>query len=135
MNIRLAAAADIDWLNIHDPHIARRELKESVRAKRIYLAEAGGTVCGWLRYNLFWDNTPFMNMLYILEEFRGCGYGSALAERWEADMRRLGYSALMTSTQQDETAQHFYQKLGYRGIGGFLTGKEPMELILYKEIA
>ena len=33
---------------------------------------------GWLRYNLFWDNTPFMNMLYLLDNERGKRNGSRL---------------------------------------------------------
>jgi ribosomal protein S18 acetylase RimI-like enzyme len=55
---------------------------------------------------------------------------------WEADMRRRGYDLVMTSTQSDEEAQHFYRKLGYRDCGSFelpFPGHEqPPELILAK---
>lgn len=44
----------------------------------------------------------------------------------------------MTSTQVDETAQHFYRKLGYRDAGGLLLDvpgyEQPMELFLIKAI-
>ena len=49
-------------------------------------------------------------------------------------MRRLGYSTVLTSTQSDEFAQHFYVKLGYRAIGGFSIGSDPYELIFMKEV-
>ena len=35
---------------------------------------------GWLRFNLFWDNIPFLNMLYFLEEYRRKGYGKQLLD-------------------------------------------------------
>lgn len=40
-----------------------------------------------------------------------------LIEEWEKDMKEQGYGMLLTSTQVDETAQHFYRKLGYKDSG------------------
>ena len=37
-----------------------------------------------------------------------------LMEYWEKDMKSQGYGMLLTSTQVDEDAQHFYRKLGYK---------------------
>ena len=56
--------------------------------------------------------------------------------RWEREMAALGHDMVMTSTQSDETAQHFYRKLGYRDSGGFTTDipghEQPLELIFIK---
>lgn len=89
---------------------------------------------GWLRYNLFWDNTPFMNMLYLLDDYRGKGFGRKFVKYWEGDMKQLNYEMVMTSTASDEYAQHFYNKLGYITVGGFLFVYDPFEVILYKKI-
>jgi len=35
-----------------------------------------------------------------------------LIQQWEDDMKEQGYGMPLTSTQADEAAQHFYQKLG-----------------------
>ena len=126
---------DIDWLAAHDHHIAREELEESVRRGRVLVMKQGDVPVGWLRWNLFWDNTPFMNLLYLLDGHRGQGLGKALVERWEADMAARGYKLVMTSTQSDEDAQHFYRKLGYRDAGALLLPGEPTELIFIKELA
>ena len=75
-----------------------------------------------------------MNMLYLLENSRGNGYGRQLVEYWEKEMMQLGYEVVMTSTASNEYAQHFYNKLGYATIGGFLMGNEPYEVILVKEL-
>lgn len=132
--IRKAQERDADVILLYDKHIAREELTNLINLNRVYIAEENGQFCGWLRYNLFWDNTPFMNMLYFLEGFRNRGYGRQLAGEWENDMKSLGYSEVMTSTQSDETAQHFYTKLGYKVIGGFSQNNDPFELIMSKSL-
>ena len=77
-------------------------------------------------------------MLYIDTDHRGKGYGRKLMEHWESDMRANGYDMVLTSTQVDEDAQHFYRKLGYKDCGGFVIDipghEQPMELFLVKAI-
>lgn len=133
MKIRTAKISDLELLR-QDRHISENELKNSISCKRVYIAEENGVFAGWLRYNLFWDNTPFMNMLYVLDGYRGSGFGKALVSRWENDMAALGYNTVMTSTASNEYAQHFYNKLGYTAAGGFMPPDEPLEIILIKSI-
>ena len=134
MEIRPAAPKDISTLKQYDRHISEQELKISVSLGRVYVAEGQGQLVGWLRYSLFWDNTPFMNLLYILDGHRGNGCGALLVEHWETQMKQAGYETVLTSTQSDEYAQHFYNRLGYAAIGGFLPPGEPYELILAKKL-
>ena len=77
-------------------------------------------------------------MLYIHPAYQGKGYGKALLSYWESDMKRAGCGMVMTSTQVDEAAQHFYRKNGYMDAGGFVINipayRQPMEMIMLKEI-
>ena len=61
-----------------------------------------------------------------------------LMEHWERDMKKQGYGMLLTSTQADEQAQHFYRKLGYKDCGGVVFDvpgyEQPTELFLVKAI-
>lgn len=134
MNIRIAKSEDLDIICRHDKHISKEELKHSITGGKVYFLEEGGEFAGWLRHGLFWDNTPFMNMLCILNNHRGKGYGKALVEYWENKMKEQNYKYVMTSTASDEYSQHFYVKLGYRTIGGFTLFNDPYEIILIKEI-
>lgn len=134
MKIRLAQTKDLKILSLNDKHISESELENLIGLNRIYIIERDGNFAGWLRYNLFWDNTPFMNMLYILDENRGQGFGRLLVEHWENQMRNIGYNTVMTSTASDEYAQHFYMKLGYIAVGGFTPFGDPFEVILSKQI-
>ena len=132
--IRTAALHDLPFLAENDRHVTPAELDSLIRLGRILLIEADGKAAGWLRWNLFWDNTPFMNLLYLLEDFRLQGLGRALVLHWEQQMREDGHPFVLTSTQADEAAQHFYRRLGYQDIGGFLLPGESYELILRKAL-
>lgn len=132
--IRTSAPGDLPFLSDHDCHIALSELDNAIRLGRILLIETDGQPVGWLRWNLFWDNTPFMNMLYLLDGHRMQGLGRALVAWWEQAMRAAGHALVMTSTQANEPAQLFYRHLGYRDVGGFMLPGEPYELILIKEL-
>ena len=135
MTVRFAEARDLNLLKAHDHHVAEEELSAIVARQRILLLEDGQACAGWLRWNLFWDNTPFMNMLYILEPHQRKGHGRLLVSRWEKLMQEQGYEAVMTSTLANEEAQHFYRALGYRDAGALLLPGEAAEIIFYKEIA
>lgn len=77
-------------------------------------------------------------MLFIDWDYHKKGYGKMLMEYCEKDMKAQGYGMLLTSTQVDEEAQHFYRKLGYKDCGGFVIDipgyEQPMEMFLVKGI-
>ena len=135
MEIRYAKPSDLEMISEYDEHISKEEMKNSIAMKRIILLFIDDEYEGWLRFNLFWDNIPFMNMLFISEEQRGKGYGRKLVEFWEHEMAEQGYKFVMTSTQSDEEGQFFYRRLGYEDKGALLLPKEPLEIILYKNVS
>ena len=124
-----------EWYDL-DRHLPENVFDEKVRTKRGYVLVEDEKIIGILRYNLFWDNTPFCTMLFIEDSYRSKGYGRQMMEHWEQDMKAQGYGMLMTSTQVDEDAQHFYRKLGYKDAGGFIVDvpgfEQPMEMIMIK---
>ena len=134
MNILPASEEHIPFLLQYDRHIAEKVLRSLVGQERILVAVEDGRLCGWLRWNLFWDNTPFLNLIYLLEPYRGKGFGTKMMDHWEQEMKGLGFETVMTSTASDEYAQHFYRKLGYTAIGGFTPFGDPYELIFAKKL-
>lgn len=71
MTIRIATMNDLFRIVEQDRHISPEELKILISLGRVAVAEDGESFLGWMRWNLFWDNTPFLNMLYLLEPHRG----------------------------------------------------------------
>jgi ribosomal protein S18 acetylase RimI-like enzyme len=133
--IRYGETTDYYFIQEHEQHIANEILKNKIEHKEVYVAQDYDHLIGWLRYSLFWDNVPFMNKLYLLEAYRNKGIGKRLVNHWEGSMKRKGYGHVLTSTQSDEEAQHFYRKLGYTEIGGLKYLDSPLELIFYKKLA
>lgn len=125
------------WYRL-DRHLPDEEFEKKVRDKRGYVLFEDNKPVGLLRFNLFWDNTPFCTMLFVDWDCQGKGFGTKLMEHWENDMKSQGYGMLLTSTQVNEEAQHFYRKLGYKDCGGFVVDipgyEQPMELFLLKAI-
>ncbi len=139
MEIRYVDFSDKDFWFSLDKHLSPEAFASKVKDRCGYVLTVNGQPAGLLRYNLFWDNTPFCTMLYIDERFQHQGYGKCLMAHWENDMKAKGYGMLLTSTQVDEDAQHFYRKLGYRDCGGMVIDipgyEQPMEMFLIKAIA
>lgn len=92
--IRYADDNDFESLTKYDTHISEHDLKNSIASRSVLASYENGALVGWLRFNLFWDSIPFMNMLYVLSEHRGKGHGSALVDFWEREMLESGYKML-----------------------------------------
>lgn len=57
------------WYSL-DKHLPEAESGDKVRTKRGYVLLLDDTPIGLLRYNLFWDNTPYF---YRKLGFKDCG--------------------------------------------------------------
>lgn len=125
------------WYSL-DKHLPEKEFFHKVRDREGYVLLENSIPIGILRYNLFWDNTPFCTLLFIADEYQNKGYGKYLMKHWERDMKVQGYGMVLTSTQVNEEAQHFYRKLGYKDCGGLLIDtpgyQQPMEMFLSKKL-
>lgn len=138
MDIRYVEKDDKEFWFRLDKHLTQSEFEKKVRDKMGYVLLADNKPLALLRYNLFWDSIPFCTMLFVDCVHHGKGYGRALMSFWEEDMKKAGYGMVMTSTQVDEDAQHFYRKLGYKDAGGLVINvpkyEQPMEMLMLKEI-
>ena len=102
LEIRYASEADKPFWFTLDKHLSEGEFTLKVRDRRGYTISDGGKPIGIMRYNLFWDNTPFLTLIYIEETEQRQGFGRQAMLHWEDEMRGLGYKMVMTSTQADE---------------------------------
>ncbi|MDV4150061.1 GNAT family N-acetyltransferase [Clostridium sp. AL.422] len=138
LKIRYVKIEDKEFWYSLDKHLPKIEFDNKIRNKQGYVLLNDDKAIGLLRYNLFWDNTPFCTMLFVDVKYQGNGYGRKLMEYWESDMKDQGYGMLLTSTQVNETSQNFYRKLGYKDCGCLIIDipkyEQPMEMFMIKGI-
>ncbi len=134
MEVRYATEKEFRFLLQNDFHISSELIREKISKKEILVILDDVLAVGWIRFNYFWDEIPFMNMLYLFDDYRRKGYGRQLVDFWEKEMKFKRHKFVMTSTQSDENAQHFYRSLGYQEIGDFMLPSEANELVFYKEL-
>lgn len=138
LDVRYVRESDRNFWFSLDKHLQEDEFFRKIDNHMGYVLTSDDVPLGLLRYFLFWDSIPFCSLLYIREDMRGKGGGRALIDHWETDMAKRGYDLAMTSTQADETAQHFYRKLGYNDCGSLLLPfpgyEQPTELIMIKDL-
>lgn len=138
IHIDFAKETDKDFWYSLDKHLPESEFLKKVRDRQGYVLFENNTPVGILRYNMFWDNIPFCTMLYIENMYQKKGYGRALMQHWENDMRKCGYGMVLVSTRVDEEAQHFYRKIGYVDCGCLIIDipgyEQPAELFMAKQL-
>lgn len=134
IEIRYAIYDDREFWSSLDKHLTDAEFDKKVRDKQAFVLTVDEQQVSLLRYNLFWDNTPFCTLLFVADGYQNRGYGSALMRYWENEMKALGYRWLLVSTQSDESAQNFYRKIGYTDCGCLLAPNQTAELFLSKTL-
>lgn len=138
--VKIKYAEDCDkefWFTL-DHNIGEKEFYHKVKEKQAYILMVDDKKIGVLRYNYMWDLFPFLNQIYLDWSYHKMGYGRKLMEFWESEMRQKGYDLLMTSTQVNEEAQHFYRKLGFKDCGSMVFDipgyEQPLEMFMVKSL-
>ena len=132
---RIAIDSDLPFLREVDRHVSPQVQANLVSQGRVMVAEVDGVAVGCLRWGMFWDEVPFMNLLLVVPERRGQGVGTTLIQAWETSQVAAGNSMVLTSTVSAERAQHLYRRLGYVDSGALLLPDEAAELIFRKTLA
>ncbi|MCI8750532.1 MAG: GNAT family N-acetyltransferase [Lachnospiraceae bacterium] len=119
-----------------DKHINDTGYNNLVYTKSGYVIWEKNQRTGIIVHCILWDNIPFMNFLFIKEEYRNKGLAKQAIIIWENEMKNQGYKMTLISTQVDEGAQHLYRKLGYIDCGGLVFNNtpfdQPMEMFFRK---
>lgn len=120
MEIKVVTDHDKEFVMGIDPHVDDTGYNNRVYTKSGYVIWEGKQRIGIMAYCLLWDQFPFMNFLFIKEEYRSKGFAKQAILCWENEMKNQGYKMTLISTQADEGAQHLYRKLGYIDCGGLV---------------
>lgn len=117
----------------YDKHISEERLRSCIINETVFAIKLDGIIIGVLRYSLFWQSIPFLDLIFIDSHYHGKGVGKQAMAYWESQMKNLGYKYTLTSTQEDETAQFFYEKIGYIRTGEFLPPEQDAKELIYQK--
>ena len=136
MEIKIVTNNDKEFVMSIDKHINDTGYNNLVYTKSGYVIWEKNQRTGIIVHCILWDNIPFMNFLFIKEEYRNKGLAKQAIIIWENEMKNQGYKMTLISTQVDEGAQHLYPKLGYIDCGGLVFNNtpfdQPMEMFFRK---
>ena len=131
---RPAINTDFDFLRGLSERPPEDILEAQIRDGRLRIIESHGSPIGFLKFCVLWETLPFIELLFVIESQRGCGNGRKAVRAWESEMARLGFDLVLTSTQADESAQHFWRKLGYLDCGALAVRNKPSEIFMQRKI-
>lgn len=127
MELRFMTPQDEAFVMRIDTHVNEAAFQNRVLTRSGFVLWEREQPVGLMHHCILWDNLPFLNLLYVLENQRGRGFGTQAMADWEREMKNRGYKMVLISTQADESAQHFYRKLGYVDCGGLIFHNTPFD--------
>ena len=127
MEIKVVTDNDKKFVMSIDHHVDDTGYANRVYTKSGYILWEKGQRIGILVHCILWDHLPFINLIYIKEEYRKRGFAKQAILQWENEMKGQGYKMALISTQVDEGSQHLYRKLGYIDCGGLLFNNTPLD--------
>ena len=95
---------------------------------RAMAAREGSEIAGWLQWDLLWDNTPFLNLLSVVEGPRGRNGAARLLRKTDERGRAS------TFPLSSEGAQRLHRRRGYTGAGALLLPGEALKIFFVKAI-
>lgn len=127
MEIKVVTDNDKEFVMSIDKHINVVSYANQVYTKSGYVIWEENQRVGIITHCILWDTIPFINFLFVKEEYREKGFTTQAIIRWENEMKNQGYKMTLISTQVDEGAQHLYRKLGYIDCGGLVFNHTPLD--------
>ena len=103
-------------------------------AGRLLLAEYEGQLAGCVALHKLETQICEMKRLYLRPQFRGKGFGRALADRIIGEARQIGYQRLRLDTVEPvmKDAVAMYRRMGFKEIAAYCSN--PMAGALYMEL-
>ncbi len=138
MQIEVRRAEDYDTVPLGVAHRLPPALLESKRRDGLVtLAWVRGQPVGWIVHTLLWARIPFVELLWVEDDYRRQGVAAALLVQLEERLRGEGATLLFSSAQDDNPgalAWHFEQGFVEAGVIDGVNAKDVGEVFFHKSL-
>ena len=116
MELKYMEGNDKAFVMSIDTHVNEEQYANRVLTKSGYVIWDGDEPVGLMHHAVLWDNLPFLNLIYIREECRGKGYGTAMLALALLECRKKGIFTVHicpSSTENKSAIQTILNNNGY----------------------
>jgi GNAT superfamily N-acetyltransferase len=115
--VRIAAPGDLDFLN-QKSELPRERLLQKIQRDEILILSVDDEPVGHLWFAFLWSTIPFIDLIYITEDYQKQGLSRILLGYLERYLQARGYNVLYSSSQMDEPEpQAWHRHLGFAECG------------------
>ena len=115
--VRIAASGDLDFIK-QKSGLPRERLLQKIQRDEILILSVNDEPVGHLWFAFLWSEIPFIDLIYIKEDYQKRGLSRVLLGFLEAYLKESGYDVLYSSSQMDEPEpQAWHRHVGFEECG------------------
>ena len=115
--VRIAAPGDLDFIK-QNSRLPRERLLQKIQQDEILILRVNDEPVGHLWFGFLWSTIPFIDLIYIKQDYQKRGLSRVLLGFLEAYLEESGYDVLYSSSQMDEPEpQAWHRHVGFEECG------------------
>lgn len=116
--VRFAGPEDLEWCVVEDGYVTEKVIRNKIVNDEIIVVELDGQLIGYIRLEYLWSTTPYIGLVFVIDEYRKAGVGRKMLEFLEEHLRTHGHDTLMSSSQANEPEpQAWHRAFGFEECG------------------
>lgn len=135
ISVRFVRITDLFWLKREDEHIDPQQLLRKTLHREYLIALLKRKKVGALRFGYLWSTFPFIEVIWVNEEFQRMGIGRNMVEFFSSHLKVRDISMLISSSDSP-SAQVWHKKLGFLKIGHITIPdvQDEKEIFFYRPL-
>jgi predicted GNAT superfamily acetyltransferase len=115
--VRIAAPGDLDFIK-QNSRLPGERLLQKIQRDEILILSVNDEPVGHLWFSFLWSTIPFIDLIYIKQDYQKRGLSRVLLGFLEAYLQESGYDVLYSSSQMDEPEpQAWHRHVGFEECG------------------
>lgn len=93
-------------------------IEARLRDERVFLAKNGDNPLGFLIYDIWWGNCPFIELIKVKADDQRSGIGKSLLNEAITEIKAQSFKNLISSSEViNDMGLNFHKSFGFRDLG------------------